>query len=197
VVTRIAETFDAPIVSQISQMRVDDATLARLRERAGEPVPVDTTMQRRATERDLERKAADHAARRITTAAYLAEHARLTAELDRLSAPPTPTASVSDGDAIVRFLQDLKASWDRGGEWERAKLVASVYDKVVVNDREVIEVELTEDAKRHGLALALPETMKVVMARPAGARRKQTTIVRVPIRGKAEWLGATRERSAS
>jgi hypothetical protein len=38
----------------------------------------------------------------------------------------------------------------------------------VVNDREVVEVELTDDAKRHGLAWALPEQVEVVMARPAG-----------------------------
>ena len=44
----------------------------------------------------------------------------------------------------------------------------SVYDKVVVNDREVIEVELTEDAKRHGLTWALPQQAVVVLARPAG-----------------------------
>jgi hypothetical protein len=36
-VTRVAETFEAPIVAQLSQMHVDDATVARLRERAGEP----------------------------------------------------------------------------------------------------------------------------------------------------------------
>jgi hypothetical protein len=69
---------------------------------------------------------------------------------------------------IVRFLRDLRASWDTGGEWERAKLVASVYDRVVVNYRAIVEVDLTEDAKHHGLALALPERLKVVMARPAG-----------------------------
>jgi DNA invertase Pin-like site-specific DNA recombinase len=167
-VTRIAETFELPIVSQVSQLRVDESTLARLRERGGEPIAVDTTLQRRAIERELERKAADHAARRITTEAYLAEHARLTAELDRLSTPPTPSSSLPEGDAMVRFLRDLKASWELGGEWERAKLVQSVYDKIVVNDREVVEVELTEDAKRHGLAWALPEQVKVVLARPAG-----------------------------
>ncbi len=131
-------------------------------------MPVDTTLQRRAIERDLERRAADHAARRVTTEAYLSEHARLTAELDALAAPPPSTSSIPDGDTIVRFLRDLKASWEMGGEWERAKLVANVYDRIVVNDREVVEVELTEDAKRHGLALALPEQVKVVMARPAG-----------------------------
>ena len=142
--------------------------MARLRERAGEPIPVDTTLQRRAIESDLAKRATDHAARRITTEAYLAEHARLTAELDRLTVPQPPSSTISDGDAIVRFLRDLKAAWAGGGEWERAKLVASVYDKVVVNDREVIEVELTDDARRHGLAWALPEQVVVELARPAG-----------------------------
>jgi hypothetical protein len=48
-----------------------------------------------------------------------------------------------------------------------AQLVASVYDRIVVNDREVVEVELTDDAKRHGLAWALPEQVVVVVASPA------------------------------
>ena len=61
---------------------------------------------------------------------------------------------VSDGDDIVTFLRDLKASWEAGGDWERAKVVASVYDRIVVTDKDVVEVELTEDVKRHGLALA-------------------------------------------
>ncbi len=75
---------------------------------------------------------------------------------------------ISDGDAIVRFLRDLKASWAEGGEWERAKLGQSIYDRGVVNDREVVEAELTDDANRHGLAWALPEQVVVVLARPAG-----------------------------
>lgn len=85
----------------------------------------------------------------------------------------------------------------RRGEWERAKLVASVYDRIVVNDRELVEVELTDDAKRHGLAWALDEQVVVILARPPGGRRRQSTIVRVPIHGKAEWLAATRKQSAS
>ncbi len=165
-VTRVAETFEAPIVAQLSQLEVDDATVARLRARAGEPLPVDTTLRRRAIERDLARQAADHAARRMTTEAYLAEHARLTAELDAL-VDVRPAASMSDGDRIVRFLRDLKLAWDKGGEAERANLVATVYDRVVVTDKGIVEVELTEDVMRHGLALALPERVKVVLARPA------------------------------
>jgi hypothetical protein len=57
-----------------------------------------------------ERRAADHAARRIATEAYLVEHARLTAELDALATPPRATATLLDGDAIVGFLRDLRAA---------------------------------------------------------------------------------------
>jgi hypothetical protein len=67
---------------------------------------------------------------------------------------------------------------------------------VIVNDEKVVEVELTEDAKRHGLAWALPEQVKVVMARPAGAKRRQTMIVRVPIHAAAAWDSASDRRSA-
>lgn len=141
--------------------------------------------------------ASDHAARRITTEAYIAQPVRLNTELDALAVSPAPSSTLSDGDAIVRFLRDLNAAWAEVGEWERAKLVASVYDRIAVNDKEVVEVEFTDDAKRHGLAWALPEQVVVVMARPAGARRRQSTIVRVPIHGKAEWLAATCKRSAS
>jgi hypothetical protein len=59
--------------AQLSQLQIDDATVARLRERAGEPIPIDTTLQRRAIERDLARRAGDHAARRIASEAYLAD----------------------------------------------------------------------------------------------------------------------------
>jgi hypothetical protein len=49
----------------------------------------------------------------------------------------------------------LKLARERGGEAERANLVASAYDRVVVTDKGIVEVELTEDAMRHGLAIAL------------------------------------------
>ena len=123
----------------------------------------------------------------------------LTTELDRFSVPQTPSSSIVSRRRRHRPLpaRPEGVMGRRAARPSGRKLVQSVYDRIIVNDKEVVEVELTEDAKRHGLALAMPETVRVAMARPAGARRRQTTIVRVPIRGKAEWLGATRERSAS
>ncbi len=102
----------------------------------------------------------------MTTEAYLAEHARLTAELDAL-ADAKPDMAMTDDDDIVRFLRDFKSAWQRGGEAERAGLVASVYDRIVATDQGIVEVELTEDAMRHGLAIALPERVMVELARPA------------------------------
>jgi hypothetical protein len=45
--------------------------------------------------------------------------------------------------------------------------VASVHDRVVVTDKGIMEVELTEGALRPGLAIAVPERVKVALARPA------------------------------
>jgi hypothetical protein len=87
------------------------------------------------------------------------------------SPPPSPDQVAKSLAEAYRLRDEIarkEASWEEGGEWERAKLVASVYDRIVVNDREVVEVELTDDAKRHGLAWALPEQVVVVLARPAG-----------------------------
>jgi hypothetical protein len=47
----------------------------------------------------------------------------------------------------------MKSAWEEGRQTERASLVASVYDRTVAMDQGIIEVELTEDAMRHGLAM--------------------------------------------
>ncbi len=59
----------------------------------------------------------------------------------------------------------------------------------MVEDGEVRSVEVTPEAERLGLTLAMPEVM--AMARPARAGRAQTT-VRIPIAGRAAWLRASR-----
>lgn len=63
--------------------------------------------------------------------------------------------------------------------------VSRRHERIVVAGRQFVSARLTPSAYERGLGAIIP---KVVMARPAGAKRRQTTIVRVPIRGKAEWL---------
>ncbi len=76
-----------------------------------------------------------------------------------------PEAPVDDADEVVRALSDLRAAWRDAGAEARALLVSRVYRRVTVAGGEFVSVELTPEAERMGLALALPET--VVLARPA------------------------------
>jgi DNA invertase Pin-like site-specific DNA recombinase len=187
----VAHRLDGPIEAQVSGLRLDAATLARIRAIAGAPVPVDTDIRRVQLERELRVRAAAHASRRLTTEAYLAEHARLTTEIDALGST-SPSAPVDDADEVIARLRMLRDTWAKASRETRANLVARLYRRITVEDGRILEVDLTEEAKRHGLVLALPET--VAMARPARAGLTQAT-VRIPIVGRAAWLAAAR-RSA-
>ncbi len=186
----VAHRLDDPISAQVAGIRLGAATLARIRAIAGRPAPATTDLRRAQLERELGRKAQAHAARRLTTEAYLGEHARIAAELDALDAE-APGPPVDDADEVVAALRALRAAWTDASLEARAGLVARVYRRITIDDGRIVGVELTEEAKRHGLLLALPET--VAMARPAGARGTQATVtVRIPIAGRAAWLAASR-----
>jgi DNA invertase Pin-like site-specific DNA recombinase len=189
----VAHRLDDAIGAQLSGIRLGGSTLARIRSLAGRPAPADTELRRAQLERELRTRASAHAQRRIATEAYLAEHARITGEIDALAAA-APESPMGDADEVVARLRALRAAWASAPLEARAKLVASVYARITVVDGQVRSVALTPDAKRIGLMLALPEA--VVMARPAGARRTQATVrIRIPIEGSRAWHDAAR-RSA-
>lgn len=81
----VAHRIDLPIEGQLGGLRFDARMLSRVRDGAGRPIPATTDVSRAQLERDLRRKAADHAARRLSTSAYLAEHERITAEIEQLA----------------------------------------------------------------------------------------------------------------
>jgi hypothetical protein len=86
----VAYRLDLPIEAQLSGIRLDARTLSRIRAGAGQPIPASTDIRRMQLERDLRAKATDHAARRLSTNSYLAEHERLTAEINALEEQPGP-----------------------------------------------------------------------------------------------------------
>jgi hypothetical protein len=73
--------------------------------------------------------------------------------------------------------------------------VTSIYRTITVQGPDFIQVDLTPQAYALGLALALPERVKWVGARPTGVGRGITTY-RIPIEGRDEWLVAAVARSA-
>lgn len=176
----VAHRLDGAIAAQVTGIRIDARTLSRIRARAGQPVPATTDMRRAQLERDLRAKATDHAARRLSTSSYLAEHERITAEIDALMVEPGPV--LGEVDEVVDALRNMRDAWRDASLEARAQLVGRVYQRITVADGAIVKVELTEQAKRLGFLEALPET--VVMARPAGARGPQTTVVRIPIVGR-------------
>ncbi len=86
----VAHRLDLPIEGHLGGIRLDTRTLSRIRTSAGQPVPATTDIRRAQLDRDLRTKAADHAARRLSTSSYLAEHERITAEIDSLEVQPGP-----------------------------------------------------------------------------------------------------------
>jgi hypothetical protein len=77
----------------------------------------------------------------------------------------------------------------------RRDLAASIYQRVIVKDDVIQQVELTPSAYAHGAALALPDHVLVTVARPAGVGPGLTTCL-VPLEGRDEWMAAAQARSA-
>ncbi len=148
-------------------MRLGASLLYALRRLAESevPQPDSAALRRRQLEREIAQRAVAHAARRLSTEAYLAEHARLSAEIDALTTG-VHSAQIEPDEAIAR-LRDLRETWRKADDRARAELVAALYDRIVVKGREFVGVELTPAAQKWGAALAMPESV-VLGARPAG-----------------------------
>ncbi len=159
-----ASVFEEPIAQQVATIRLTKSVLARIRKLATKPLIKDATAQRDELERELTRRAAAHASRRITTEAYLAEHERLTRLIDGLDEQPAAQSDI-DPDRAIEWLENLKQAWECADERERANLVRAIYRRIIVEGDRFVGVELTEEAKVNGLAFALPQS--VALARPA------------------------------
>lgn len=188
----VAHRIDGAIIGQLSGLRLDAGVLTWIRSVAGQAAPVSTDLRRGQLDRELRAKAAAHATRRLSTSAYLAEHERISAEIDALQAEPGP--AIADADEVIAKLRVFRETWaaavDRGLLEVQAQLIGSIYQRITVADGAIVSVELTDGAQRRGFVRALPEN--VAMARPAGARAAQANMVRVPIVGRAAWRRSAR-----
>jgi hypothetical protein len=164
-----AETFEGPISRQIAGIRLDATMLSQLRLLASRVAPERDSgdLRHRELVRALEAAARAFAQRRLSLGAFTVEQARLNAEIDALRVAPTQLAPAgADPDAAIAALRDIKATWLDADDAARARLAAAIFERIVVADDRILEEELTPYARRHGLAMALPEYMD--LARPAG-----------------------------
>ena len=162
-----APTYERVIGSQLSGVRFDPATKAKLtRALLARQAPVVDVMDRRV-ERMKHDLALEHAAGRIADAAYLDQMARLRAE-PRPTASPQPPA-VDPAEAVA-FIEGIAATWQFATPEERARLVQATYERITVKGPDVLRVKLTPMAERTGLPALLPENVPVewAVARPTG-----------------------------
>jgi len=179
--TFMAERFEDVIAAQLTGFRLDGPAIADLRALAAAPARIDTSLRRKQLEAELRDRASAHAARRLTTEAYLAEHARITTAIDQLGSASTAAQPAADIDRMIAWLRALKVAWRRASLEAQAGIVAQVYRRVVVRAGEVVRVELTDAARAMGMASLLPRDME--LARPAGAGRTRPISVHVDIDG--------------
>jgi hypothetical protein len=179
----MAHVFEDPISAQVEQMSLGPQLLVSLRRLAELQVaaPDTSSLRRRQLERDLDGLARRHARRAITTDAYLAEHSRLTRLIDT-ALPAAATAPVVEPDVAIRWLRDVRGMWRAMDDEGRRELAGAIYERITVTAEGIVEVEPTQEALRHGIALALPE--RVVLARPEGLEQR----LNIPVAGRRDWL---------
>jgi DNA invertase Pin-like site-specific DNA recombinase len=185
-----ATTWEPWVAAQVAGVRHDAATIARVVAILREPTVRPDTTSRVRVERQMRDLALDVAAGRIDDATYLARIAVLRASASQIDGSGSSTASVS-ADRAVGYLTSLPFLWRQMTREERAELLAAIYDRIVVTGSGFVRARLTPDAYAHGLALALPETVRCSeLAGEEGLSHARS--LRIPIEGAAEWRAAAR-----
>ncbi len=163
-----ARTWERPIVAQLTRVRFDEATVARVVAALAEPDARPVSTNRARIAREKRALALDVAAGRIDDDTYLGRVRALRAEAAGIDASAATGEPVTP-DRVGWYLRDLAHLWRASDDRGRADLVAGVYERITVAGPEFVKVRLTPQAYANGLALALPERVSCSeLARPTG-----------------------------
>ena len=156
------ETWEFPILEQVSEIQLDDATIAAVvgaLSSTERPIAID----RARLDRQIREVALAHAAEALSDDAYLARIAELRTQRTALE---TTTPKGVPAHRAVEWLRALGVTWKTADiPAAKADLLHAIYERITVAGSSIVSVRLTASAYAHGMALALPE---VVMARPTG-----------------------------
>jgi hypothetical protein len=188
-----AETWELPIADQVAGLKLDARTIAAVRRALSTPEPVAIAASPARYRRAMRELADEHLAGSIEDAIYLE---RL-GELRRAEASARITAApVVDVDAAIAYLEDLSALWAKATPAEQAELIRSIYARIDVAGRAFVGATLTAEAYAHGLALALPETVRGRVERPRQVTERryqpERIRIRIPIVGRSDYQRASR-----
>jgi hypothetical protein len=156
------ETWYRPMVAQVSQIQLDNATIERVVRALAAPVPTQDQLRRKRLEAQRRQLAADYAIGKLREPEFLSAVA-MTRDQEA-EVPRAPRAL--DARSVVRRLRGFTALWASRSEAQQAEMLRTVYARVEVEGAKFVRAHLTPDAQELGLTLALPESF--AMARPAG-----------------------------
>jgi DNA invertase Pin-like site-specific DNA recombinase len=183
-----AETWEAPIAAQVAGLRLEERTIAAVRRVLAAPAPIPMATSGARFRREMRELAEAHLAERVSDAAYLAQLGELRAQEAAAASEARPAV---DPDAAIAWLRDLGALWARATPAEQAELVRSIYARVEVAGPRFVAVTLTPEAEAHGLAIALPESVRL-RERPRQEPGLAYQPIRIPIVGRRAWIRAAR-----
>ncbi len=156
------DTWYRPMLAQVAQIRLDDATVERVVHALGRPALEHDELRRKRVEARRRQLASDYAAGTLNEAEFL--NAAATVRDEGETAPRTRRAT--DPRSAARRLRDFASLWSSRSEAQRAEMLRTIYARVEVEGATFVQAHLTADAQELGLTLALPESF--AMARPAG-----------------------------
>ena len=158
------ETWQRWLYAQLAGIRVDDALASDVMAALSGPSEAPVSIDAGRFERARRQLANDVAANRLNERDFLTAMERLREE-ERL-ATVRPAVGRYEPEVAIAKIRGFKSSWEAASESGRAAMVQAVYDEVVVEGEEFAYVQLTPDAYACGMALALPEEVHMVLARP-------------------------------
>ena len=108
----------------------------------------DTTVQQMALERELRSRAVGHAAGKLSTEAYLAEHTRVSAEIESLRRAKDATALVErDLEGLVEYLTNVSRMWahPEATHEERKAFVLEVLEEADLGENRILRIRPRAD----------------------------------------------------
>jgi hypothetical protein len=184
------ETWEQPILAQVADIELDDATVAAIVRALGSaPRPI--AIDRARIDRQMRDLALDHAAGRLEDAVYLD---RLRALRESKESLEVNASGAVSAEVALAWLGALSSTWSDADVPEaKAEVLHAIYEQIVVTGRTIVSIRLTPSAYAHGLAVALPD--KVALARPTGFGRTHahSGFMKVLIEGAGEWRSAALE----
>jgi hypothetical protein len=122
-------------------------------------------------------------------------------ERERLAAAPREVGVIDPEDAL-EWLGSLGNPWRETSDEGRRQLALGVFERIEAvsglerGSHRIVGVELTEEAERRGIVLALPASIEVRMVGDTGASPTRVTSWPIEVVRRAEWLAAAERRSA-